>query len=153
MQRSSSGARRDGSAVDFRREGRELALKLLYREELTGLADLNVPDVEESGDKAREFAGMLAAGVRTSISEVDAAISGASEHWDISRMGTVDRTLLRIGVFELLHRPDTSVAVIINEAVELARRYSSDECGRFVNGVLDRIARDSRGAGPADRRC
>jgi N utilization substance protein B len=138
--------------VDFRREGRELALKLLYRETLTGLADFNIPDAEDYGERARAFAEMLASGVRKSLFEVDEAISAASEHWDISRMGTVDRTLLRIGVFELLHRPDTSVAVVINEAVELARLYSSDECGRFVNGVLDKIARDAGRAERTDRR-
>ncbi|MBN2565911.1 MAG: transcription antitermination factor NusB [Candidatus Eisenbacteria bacterium] len=130
--------------MDFRREGRELALKLLYREELTGLTDLSIPDIEDVGERAIGFAQMLISGVRSNIPEINAAISAASEHWDIARMGTVDKAVLRIGVFELLQRPDTSVAVVINEAVELARRYSSEECGRFVNGILDRIATERR---------
>jgi N utilization substance protein B len=133
--------------VDFRREGRELALKLLYREELTGVADLSIPDMEEMKTRAVEFALMLADGVRDNISDIDESIIRTSEHWDIRRMGIVDRTILRIGVFELLNRPDTSVAVVINEAVELARRYSSEDCGRFVNGILDRIASEHGRAG------
>jgi N utilization substance protein B len=139
--------------VDFRREGRELALKLLYREELTGLADVNIPDMEDLEERAVAFADMLTSGVRANRADVDAAITAASEHWDISRMGAVDRTILRVGVYELLHRRDTSVAVIINEAVEIARRFSSDECGRFVNGVLDKIAAESRKTGPEQGRC
>jgi transcription antitermination protein NusB len=144
MPRSSSVAGRENAVPDFRREGRELALKLLYREELTGLADLAIPDIDQAQKKALDFADMLISGVKSNAEEINGAIAAASEHWDIRRMGTVDRTILRIGVFELLHRLDTSVAVVIDEAVELAKRYSSDECGRFVNGVLDRIATEQR---------
>lgn len=130
--------------MEFRREGRELAVMLLYREELTGLTDLAIPDIEEANDEALEFARALVAGVRESMAEIDAVISDASEHWEISRMGVVDRTVIRVGVHEILDWPDTPVAVIINEAVEVARKFSSEECGRFANGVLDRIARESR---------
>ena len=138
--------------MEFRREGRELAVMLLYREELTGLTDLAIPGIEEVNDAALEFARALVAGVREALAEIDAAISDASEHWEISRMGVVDRTVLRVGVHELLDWPDTPVAVIINEAVEVARKFSSEECGRFANGVLDRIARESRtgDASPVD---
>jgi N utilization substance protein B len=80
------------------------------------------------------------------IAAIDDAISRTSEHWDIGRMGAVDRTILRIGVYELMCAPETPVGAVINEAIDTARKYSSDECGRFVNGVLDRIARDVRGA-------
>lgn len=132
-----------------RREGRELALMLLYREEVTGLTDQAIPDLEEAIPEALEFAELLVGGVREHSDRIDAAITSASEHWDISRMGAVDRTIIRIGTYELLHQPETPVGVIINEAVDAARKYSSDECGRFVNGVLDRIARDLRGV-PSD---
>lgn len=131
--------------VGLRREGRELALKLLYREELTGLDDGVIPGIEDLRPEARRFAEGLVAGVRGLRAPIDEAISAASEHWDISRMGTVDRTILRIGVYELLESPKTPVGVIINEAVEIARKFSSSECGRFVNGVLDRVAREVRG--------
>jgi len=130
--------------MDVRREGRELAVMLLYREKLTGLTDLGIPDMEDASDEALALAGRLVSGVRSGLEDIDAAISGASEHWDIPRMGIVDLTVLRIGVYELLERPETSVAVIINEAVDIARKFSSDECGKFVNGVLDRIAGDVR---------
>lgn len=130
--------------MGVRREGRELALKLLYREEITGLADAVVPDIEEADPRSVEFALSLVGGVRAHRDEVDAAISGASEHWDITRMGAVDRTILRIGAYELLHEQATPVGVIINEAVDAARKYSSEDCGKFVNGVLDHIAKESR---------
>jgi len=126
--------------MGFRREGRELAVMLLYREKLTGLTDREIPNIESTCVEALEFASELVSGVRAGLTDIDAAIAGASEHWDIPRMGIVDLTVLRVGVYELLGRPDTSVAVIINEAIEIARKFSSEECGRFVNGVLDSIA-------------
>ena len=128
-----------------RREGRELALKLLYREELTGIQEGSIPGLHEARERALVFSTALVEGVREHLTEIDEAIAEASEHWEIGRMGAVDRTILRIGVFELLFLPDNPVAVVINEAVGIARKYSSDECGRFVNGVLDHIAREARG--------
>ena len=136
--------------MGVRRDGRELALKLLYREEVTGLVDDEIPGVDEVRDEARTFAHELTSGVRSRRDTIDRAISDASEHWEISRMGAVDRSILRIGVYELLFMPDVPVGAIINEAVDEARKYSSEECGRFVNGVLDRIARDARGGASAD---
>jgi len=135
--------------MGVRREGRELALKLLYREEITGLDEPVIPGLGEADPRAVRFAGLLVAGVREHLGEIDAAISGASEHWDIGRMGAVDKTVLRIGVYEILHEPATPLGVIINEAVDAARKFSSEECGKFVNGVLDHIARESR---PPERR-
>jgi N utilization substance protein B len=134
--------------MEFRevmREGRELALKLLYREAVTGLTDRAVPDIEDATPAAREFAELIVSGVREHSDPIDAAISEASEHWDISRMAAVDRSIIRIGVYELMHRSDTAVGPIINEAIDIARKYSGEDCGRFVNGVLDKIARDVRG--------
>lgn len=128
-----------------RREGRELALKMLYREEVAGLSDQAIPDLESARPQALRFAEELVGGVREDVATIDEVISQASEHWDISRMGAVDRTVLRIGVYELRSSPETPVGVIINEAVEIARKYSSEECGRFVNGVLDCVARITRG--------
>ncbi len=130
--------------MGVRREGRELALKLLYREEVTGLTDHEIPGLSEARPEALGFARELVEGVREHRDAIDDAITGASEHWDITRMGAVDRTVLRIGVYELIRAPETPVGVVINEAIESARKYSSEECGRFVNGVLDRIARDER---------
>ncbi len=133
------------SSGGSRREGRELALKFLYRQELTGLSEGVIPDLDEARSAALVFSTALVKGVREHLIEIDGSIAAASEHWEISRMGTVDRTILRIGVFELLFLPDNPVAVIINEAVEIAHKYSSNECGSFVNGVLDHVAREARG--------
>jgi N utilization substance protein B len=127
--------------MGVRREGRELAVKLLYREEVTGLTDLAIPGIEEEREEALVFAGRIVDGVRERLEAIDGAISEASEHWDISRMGAVDRTVLRIGAYELLFAPRIPIGVVINEAVDCARKFSSDECGRFVNGVLDHIAK------------
>jgi N utilization substance protein B len=121
-------------------------MMLLYREAVTGLTDGAIPGIEEAHPEAVAFAESLVAGVRENQSEIDRAISAASEHWDIGRMGAVDRTILRIGVYELMRSPETPVGAVINEAIETARKYSSDDCGRFVNGILDRIAREVRGA-------
>ncbi|MBD3348918.1 MAG: transcription antitermination factor NusB [Candidatus Eisenbacteria bacterium] len=129
-----------------RREGRELALKLLYREEIAGLSEPDIPGLDDANPRAVEFAELLVSGVRADSERIDAAISAASEHWDIRRMGAVDRTIIRIGAYELLHEPGTPVGAVISEAVDAARRFSSEECGRFVNGVLDKIAREARGA-------
>lgn len=137
--------------MGVRREGRELALMLLYREEVTGLKDPAIPGIDEVSAQALAFAEHLVAGVREHSARIDDAISAASEHWDISRMGAVDRTIIRIGTYELLSDPTTPVGVAINEAVDAARKYSSDECARFVNGVLDKIARDLRGGPSGDR--
>lgn len=130
--------------MGVRREGRELALKLLYREEITGLKEPVVPGVDEADPRALSFAEALVGGVREHLGEIDAAISAASQHWDIARMGAVDKTVLRIGVYEILHEAATPLGVIINEAVDAARKYSSEECAKFVNGVLDHIAKESR---------
>jgi N utilization substance protein B len=136
--------------MDVRREGRELAVMLLYREKLTGLTDPDIPGIDEASEAAVRFADQIVSGVRDGLEQIDEAISAASEHWDIPRMGLVDLTVLRIGVYELLERRDTGVGVIINEAVEIARKFSSEECGRFVNGILDRIAGDVRRREPEE---
>jgi len=137
--------------MGVRRDGRELALMLLYREEVAGLREPDIPGIEEAAPSALRFATLLVDGVRTNAAEIDTAISAASEHWDISRMGAVDRTIIRIGTYELLHEQETPVGAVISEAVDAARRFSSEECGRFVNGVLDRIAREARGVEPRGR--
>ena len=76
--------------------------------------------------------------------QVDGYIRRFAKDWSLERMPVVDRNLLRIGVYELVHRPDVPTAAVISEAVELARRYSTEESGRFVNGMLGRIAEEVR---------
>lgn len=89
--------------------------------------------------KARQFAEELARGVIAHHPEIDPLIAKYAENWEIDRMGTVDRNAMRIAVFEMLYRDDIPPVVSINEAVELAKAYSSSESGKFVNGILDRI--------------
>ena len=79
------------------------------------------------------------AGVAAHQEELDALIARYSEHWRLERMALVDRNLLRLATFELLYRDDIPAKVVINEAVELAKRYGTEESGAFVNGLLDRI--------------
>ena len=130
-----------------RREGRELALKLLYREEVTGVTDGPIPEIDEARTEALAFAKELVRGVREHHDAIDGLIVAASEHWEIPRMGAVDRTVLRIGAYELLCVPDNPIGVVINEAVEIARKYSSNEGARFVNGVLDGFVKRRAAAG------
>lgn len=91
-----------------------------------------------------QFASQLVRGVGARKSTIDSLVAGASVGWEIERMPVVDRTILRLAVYELLEEPATPVAVVIDEAVELAKQYSTDASGAFVNGVLSRIAQEVR---------
>jgi N utilization substance protein B len=95
--------------------------------------------------EARSFAERLCLAVADRLDEVDAALRAASTHWRLERMGRVDRAILRLGAGELLMEEPTPAAVVIDEAVELAKSYGTEDSGAFVNGVLARIAAD-RGA-------
>jgi N utilization substance protein B len=125
-----------------RREGRERALELLYEAESKDASPASV--VAGLPVAPDPYASELALGVGHDLARVDELISERARGWRLSRMPAVDRSLLRMAVWELVHRPDIPVAVIINEAVELAKQYSTEESGRFVNGVLSRVALDVR---------
>src|SRR5437588_11097229 len=128
--------------VPSRRQARERALSLLYEAEAKEssprdlLASLPV--------EPAPFAAELVAGVDDHGEEVDGYIRRFARGWALERMPALDRALLRLGVYELLHRPDVPTAAVLSEAVELASRYSTEESGRFVNGVLGQIAREVR---------
>jgi len=87
---------------------------------------------------------LLVEGVEHNQLRLDAAISAHARGWTLARMPAIDRTVLRIGAFELLSRPDVPVAVVLNEAIELAKRFSTDDSGRFVNGVLSAMVPELR---------
>lgn len=129
-------------SVERRREARERALALLYEAESKAvspsevLASLPVPP--------DPFAADLVRGVGEVSDELDARIGAVARGWTVARMPAIDRALLRVGCYELLYEPDTPTAVIINEAVELAGRFSTDDSSRFVNGVLSKLAADVR---------
>ena len=122
---------------------REIALKLAYQLDLRGEEIL--PEAEafiasvDCGPEPAAYARRLLAGCWEHRHELDSRISDASRNWSLSRLTAVDRNVLRIGAFELLYIPDTPPKVVLNEAVELARRFGSEESPAFVNGVLDRI--------------
>ncbi len=129
-----------------RTTAREAALQMLFAIDATGHdADQAISDFwrELPGDaEGREYADALVRGVRSDADQLDERIRAASQNWRIERMARIDRNALRLGTYELLTRTDVPRAVVLDEAVELAKRFGSDESSKFVNGVLDRIADD-----------
>lgn len=123
---------------DIRSNARERALHLLYEAEVKGAttAEILAAQVLEVG----EITTLIVDGITAQALVIDELISEYATGWTLARMASIDRNILRIGVFELLGRFDVPVAVIINEAVNLAKTFSTDESGRFVNGVLAAIA-------------
>jgi N utilization substance protein B len=96
----------------------------------------------EADPEGRQYADELVLGISDKRAEVDARIVAASANWRLERMTRVDRNVMRLGAYELMYRPDVPRAVILDEAVELAKTYGSEESSSFVNGVLARIADD-----------
>jgi len=127
-----------------RRQARERAMELLYEAEAKGVAATDV--VAALPVEPLEFASEIVIGVTAHRDEVDGWISRQSRDWALERMPAVDRALLRMAVYELLHRPDVPTAAVIAEAVALAQQYSTDDSSRFVNGMLSAIATEVRGA-------
>ncbi len=131
-----------------RRKARECALQMLFAADVAGAArdevlktywaELGDSDTEEA---AREFATRLAAGTLAHVDTLDERIRSRAEHWRIPRMAIVDRNFLRLAVYEFLYEP-TPRTVAINEALEIARRFSTYEATQFINGILDAIKRD-----------
>ena len=121
---------------------RERALGLLYEAELKASSPTEV--VADLAVKPDAYVLVLLSAVEDRNDEIDALISGAAIGWDLDRMAVVDRNVLRLAVAELLVSDDVPTAVILNEAVELASGYSTDDSGRFVNGLLATVARQIR---------
>ena len=119
---------------------------MLYQLDLSGLDATVVTRLywEHLGVAAErdEFADELVIGCANSQEQLDAKIRGVSKHWRLERMARVDRNIIRLATYELMHRPDIPRRVTLNEAVELAKRFGNEESPAFVNGVLDRIADD-----------
>ena len=128
-----------------RREARELALQALYQLDVTGESDAGRGlalfwSHFDATPAVREFASELVDGVRERLERIDGLIAASAEHWRLPRLSRVDLNLLRLATFELLARPDIPASVAINEAIEIARRFGSDDSAAFVNGVLDHVA-------------
>lgn len=121
-----------------RHEARERSLSLLYEAELKSVEPSEV--VQSLPASPDAFTLQLVEGVGRHRTEIDSLIADAAVSWEIERMPIVDRTILRLATFELLQQHATPVPVVIDEAVELAKQYSTDASGGFVNGVLSEIA-------------
>lgn len=130
-------------APSGRHEARERALHLLYEAEAKGVAPADV--LAELPVPPDPFAVDLVEGVTSHAAELDDLVGRHATGWRLDRMAAIDRAVLRLGAYELAHRPDVPTAVAIDEAVELAKGYSTADSGRFVNGVLAAVARSVRG--------
>lgn len=135
-------------AVTARRtRGREIALQVLYQTEQN--PDSDPAEVERFIDRRltdqalRDYARELVEGVRSNQARIDGQITEVAENWRLDRMAAIDRNILRLGAYELFFREDVPRKVAINEALELAKRYSTAQSSRFVNGILDRLANPS----------
>ena len=150
----------------MRRRARQYAVQFLYQHDVGGTlsADparwqtealnneldgfLAAFDTNEKID--RDLCTRLVAGVLQHLNDLDAHLNGISEHWCVERMGKVDRNVLRLAVFELLYCPDIPAKVSINEAIEIAKRYSGQDTASFINGVLDKIHKNDSDGGTRD---
>ncbi|MEW6219764.1 MAG: transcription antitermination factor NusB [Thermodesulfobacteriota bacterium] len=130
----------------MRRKSREIALQTLYQIELTGaepgqafaLAAAHYHDTGKDAP-ALPYARELVEGVHGELAGLDRLIGRFARHWRLERMSVVDRSILRMAAFEIRHRPEVPARVVINEAIELAKLYGTEESGPFVNGILDAI--------------
>ena len=125
-----------------RREARRAAIQILYQADVTGKEPEAVLTERTTMEPVPAFAMELVSGVDELLPQVDQILEEHAEGWRVARMPAVDRAILRVAVYELLARPDVPRAAAINEAVEAANELSTEDSGRFVNGVLGRIARE-----------
>lgn len=129
--------------MGIRHRGRERAVQILYEWALTG-RDLDVVverfwRAREVPEEVRTFAERLAHGTAERTERIDELIDDQAVNWRLDRLSNVDRSILRLGVYELMHEADTPPAVVIDEAIELGKRFSGEGSGQFVNGILDGI--------------
>ena len=128
--------------ADERRDARERALGLLYEAETKGCTGTEV--LEALPVVADDFAAALVRAVDEHRERIDGLLDEHAKGWTVARMPAIDRAALRMGTAELLTRPDVPTPVVLNETVELAKRFSTDDSGRFVNGLLAKIASEVR---------
>lgn len=134
-----------------RSRAREVALQLLYQHDLNPHTPRDVIE-QFVRDRLRDdtlvpFTLRLYDGVLAHAQDIDRQLGDAAENWRLPRMAVVDRNVLRLGAFELLHTPETPAGVALDEAIELARRYGSADSPAFINGVLDRLNKQRKGEG------
>jgi len=129
-----------------RRESREEALQILFQLEFSEIKETLELDKfwKNKKDPDAEYTRKLVQGVMAHREEIDSLIQSYSQNWRVSRMLLIDRNILRLAVYELIFEKDMAVAVAINEAVELAKKYGSNESAGFINGVLDALSKNPR---------
>jgi N utilization substance protein B len=136
------------AAEGKRRKAREALFRVVYQADLMGEPYTQAWAAARDEEALDEDQGQLVDDVVKTLerqaSEVDGALSAAAERWEVSRLAATDRAVLRAAIAELMGRPGTPARVILNEAIDIAKRFGSEDSGRFVNGVLDRAARALR---------
>lgn len=132
-----------------RRKARELALQMLFENDVSGTEPAEMfdrsTDLAKSPENVGSFTKRLVSGTLGHREALDKIISKQAEHWRLSRMPIVDRNILRLALYELLYEPDTPRPVVIDEALEIAKRFSTPQSSQFINGILDGVLK-SRGA-------
>jgi transcription antitermination protein NusB len=132
-----------------RRKARELALQMLFENDISGTEPAEMfsrsADLARSPEGTGSFTMRLVSGTLGHREALDKIISKQAEHWRLSRMPIVDRNILRLALYELLYEPDTPRPVVIDEALEIAKRFSTPQSSQFINGILDGVLK-SRGA-------
>jgi N utilization substance protein B len=128
-----------------RRRSREYALQILFQIELTGnkLSDELLDEFWENNkedDEVKQFTYTIVSSTLQNLETIDSAIQKAAEHWVLERMAAIDRNILRAATYEILYRADIPPSVAINEALEIAKKYSTEDSAPFINGILDKIA-------------
>jgi len=135
-----------GHRIGGRRAGRELALRSLFQIDVGGASPEDafaaVSDIERYGDDTVQFGRELLTGASAHAEHINRVIERNARGWSLDRMASVDRNILRLALCELLYRPDTPPSVVVDEAVELAKKYSTAESGGFVNGVLGNVVKN-----------
>lgn len=139
-----------------RRNARELALKVLFQVDVGHLSpDEALQTWEEEVRPAtedRDYVDGLVRGIAASDAELDEIIAELAEGWKIDRLAKVDKNVLRIALYELIHHPDNTANTVVNDAVEIVKKYSTDDSGRFVNGILGSYLRRREETNPASRK-
>jgi len=126
-----------------RRKARELALQMLFQHDMSGnepdMILTTFDDLQKSKPNTREFATKIFRGTVNHLTEIDDMIQAQAENWRLSRMAVVDRNISRMSVYEFLHETDTPKLVIIDEAIEIAKKFGTQKSSQFINGILDGI--------------
>ena len=129
-----------------RHKARECALQMLFQRDITHDSIEQIAatywDSQDEPEENRVFADSLAAGTINHVEQLDALIGRHAENWRLDRMAVVDRNLLRLATYEFLYDAETPKSVVINEAIEIARRFSAQESPQFINGILDSIRKE-----------